>query len=86
MHIAAEIAKIEVVEMLLKAGLDLTIKDRVRILTSSRANIANIVQLPQVKWCCSCNTMHSMRTDEKRFPKFHFCNESLTIFVAFVGF
>lgn len=31
MHLAAELAKIDVVEMLLKAGLDLTIQDRVRI-------------------------------------------------------
>lgn len=30
MHLAAELAKIDVVEMLLKAGLDLTIRDRVR--------------------------------------------------------
>lgn len=30
MHIAAEAAKTEVVEMLLKAGPDLTVKDRVR--------------------------------------------------------
>lgn len=30
MHLAAELAKIDVVEMLLKAGLDLTITDRVR--------------------------------------------------------
>lgn len=30
MHIAAETAKAEVVEMLLKAGPDLTVKDRVR--------------------------------------------------------
>lgn len=30
MHLAAELAKIDVVEMLLKAGLDLTIQDRVR--------------------------------------------------------
>lgn len=36
MHIAAELAKIDVVEMLLKAGFDLTIQDKVR---SSRANI-----------------------------------------------
>lgn len=31
MHLAAELARIEVVEMLLKAGLDLTLRDRVRI-------------------------------------------------------
>lgn len=30
MHLAAELAKIDIVEMLLKAGLDLTIQDRVR--------------------------------------------------------
>lgn len=33
MHLAAEMAKIEIVEMLLKAGLDLSLRDRVRILT-----------------------------------------------------
>lgn len=35
MHLAAEIARIEVVEMLLKAGLDLTLQDRVRFHTQS---------------------------------------------------
>lgn len=30
MHLAAELARIEVVEMLLKAGMDLTLRDRVR--------------------------------------------------------
>lgn len=35
MHLAAELARIDVVEMLLKSGLDLTIKDRVRTHTIS---------------------------------------------------
>lgn len=34
MHLAAELAKIDVVEMLLKTGLDLTIQDRVRVFNS----------------------------------------------------
>lgn len=42
MHIAAELAKIDVVEMLLKAGFDLTIQDKVRI---SRANIVLLEQM-----------------------------------------
>lgn len=57
MHIAAELAKIEVVEMLLKAGLDLTIRDRVRILTNTSSR-ANIVQIPQVKLCCNSSIIH----------------------------
>lgn len=34
MHLAAELARIEVVEMLLKSRVDLTLRDRVRILTN----------------------------------------------------
>lgn len=41
MHLAAELAKIDVVEMLLKAGLDLTIQDKV--------GIFNSVALPRVR-------------------------------------
>ena len=33
MHLAAELARTEVVEMLLKSDVDLTLKDRVRIHT-----------------------------------------------------
>lgn len=35
MHLAAELGRIEVVDMLLKAGLDLTLQDRVRTLTNT---------------------------------------------------
>lgn len=35
MHLAAELARIEVVEMLLKAGLDLSLQDQVRILNDN---------------------------------------------------
>ena len=42
MHLAAELARIEVVEMLLKAGVDLTLRDRVRLPTN-RIYTSNIV-------------------------------------------
>lgn len=51
MHLAAELAKIDIVEMLLKAGLDLTIQDRVRnflkfctskIMTMQQHNTINV--------------------------------------------
>lgn len=40
MHIAAELAKIEVVEMLLKAEFDVTIQDKVEIFTSNYTTTA----------------------------------------------
>lgn len=49
MHIAAEQARIEVVEMLLKAGLDLTLKDRVRLLKLSFVT-ANITYLSYLNY------------------------------------
>lgn len=48
MHLAAELAKTEVVEMLLKAGLDLTLRDRVKILINT-ISTAVIFKLPQDK-------------------------------------
>lgn len=46
MHLAAELGKIEVVEMLLKAGLDLTLCDRLRFLHKHNfLSLHNVVEV-----------------------------------------
>ena len=40
MHLAAELARTDVVETLLKTGVDLTLQDRVRIHSVSKGQVA----------------------------------------------
>ena len=59
MHLAAELARTEVVEMLLKSGLDPTLRDRVRLLTN-RLSKANIVKLPFMLLLYMCTLLSGL--------------------------
>lgn len=60
MHLAAELARIDVVEMLLKAELDLTLRDKARILTNT---------MPLVDFCSRTvpNTLWAKSDREKKY-------------------
>lgn len=70
MHLAAELARIEVVEMLLKAGLDLTLRDRVRILTSLNYALGQNLIVRPSKGQSNISRNSSMTYIEKSNSKF----------------